>query len=179
MTGWREIIDKYYPEGTRLRDILLQHSHGVAALALEINATLKYPLDPVEVETAAMLHDIGIFLTNAPSIHCHGNLPYICHGYLGADLLRHEGIGEKYARVCERHTGTGLTREEIKENQLPLPYDRSYMPSTPLERLICYADKFYSKSGDMKRKSFDDVVKGIAAYGKSNLERFNKLIEGL
>ena len=35
-----------------------------------------------------MLHDIGIFQTDAPGIHCFGSQPYICHGRLGAELLR-------------------------------------------------------------------------------------------
>ncbi len=50
-----------------------------------------------------MLHDIGIFLTDAPGIHCHGTAPYIAHGYLGADLLRRERYSEDVARVAERH----------------------------------------------------------------------------
>ena len=35
-----------------------------------------------------MLHDIGIFRCNAPDIDCHGDAGYICHGYLGAELMR-------------------------------------------------------------------------------------------
>ena len=159
MKTWREIIDKYYPEGTALRDILLRHSHGVAELASEINSSFKQPLDPLCVETAAMLHDVGIFLTHAPSIECQGERPYICHGFLGADLLRSEGVAEEFAKVCERHTGTGLTPDEIKLNNLPLPAERCYVPESRLEKLICYADKFFSKSGDItSEKPIEKVI---------------------
>mgnify|MGYP004420939777 CR=1 FL=1 len=57
--------------------------------------------------------------------------------------MRREGFPE-IARVCERHTGTGLTDEVIKQRQLPLPAG-DYRPETLEEQLICYADKFYSK----------------------------------
>lgn len=178
-TDWRKIIDKYYPEGCELRDILLLHSHGVASFALELNAQLPRPLDTLEVETAAMLHDIGIFKTYAPSIKCDGDMPYICHGYLGADLLREEDTEAKYALVCERHTGAGLTPEDIDKHRIPLPAGRCYVPITPLEKLICYADKFYSKSGDMKRKPLEEVEKSIARFGEDNLLRFRKLRDDL
>lgn len=125
------------------------------------------------VEEAAMLHDIGIFLTDAPGIHCHGTAPYIAHGYLGADLLRKEHFSEATARVAERHTGSGITPADITDQHLPLPADRSYMPESLLERLICYADKFYSKSGDIhKEKSLEKVISSMAKHGADTLERF-------
>ena len=68
-----------------------------------------------------MLHDIGIFRCNAPDIDCHGEAEYICHGYLGAELMRAEGY-PRHARVCERHTGTGITLAMIEERNLPLPH---------------------------------------------------------
>lgn len=174
-----DIIDRYYPVGTKLRDIFLSHSRDVATLALEINARLPEPLNEQEVETAAMLHDIGIFLCNAPSIECRGNAPYIAHGYLGADLLRREGWEEKYARVCERHTGVGLSAEEINARNLPLPHDRTYEPVTTLEKLVCYADKFYSKSGDGKRKTRSEVIDSLARFGSSNVEKFLSMEKSL
>lgn len=172
---WQIIIDKYYPEGTPLRDKYLKHSRDVADLALELNGKSVYKLESGEVEAAAMLHDIGICLTYAPSIGCHGSEPYIRHGILGAALLRREGVDEKYARVCERHTGTGLTHKEIKEKGLPLPNDRVYYPRSRLERLVCYADKFYSKSGSGERKTREQLEDEMIRYGTESLERFRKL----
>ena len=61
-----------------------------------------------------MLHDIGIFLTHAPQIGCHGDKPYICHGYLGRELLEKEGF-PRHAIVCETHVGVGLTIADIEK----------------------------------------------------------------
>lgn len=182
MTDYRKIIDRYYPEGSPLRDIYLKHCRQVADLALSlVNAMppekkAQYP-DNLTIETAAMLHDIGIFLTDAPGIECHGKEHYIRHGILGADLLRREGADECYALVAERHTGTGLTREEIIADDLPLPLDRDLLPHSPLERLICYADKFYSKSGDMERKPLGKVMVSMARFGPESFGRFKALAE--
>lgn len=174
LPDWQGIIDRFYPAGTRLRDIFMTHSRSVADLALELAKVNNLPLDPDLIEAAAMLHDIGIFLTHAPSIACTGSEPYIRHGILGAALLREAGAGEMMARVAELHTGSGLTSAEITQQKLPLPA-RDYLPSSLLEKLICYADKFYSKSGDMKRKNFDRVRGALAAKNSSAAERFDSL----
>lgn len=176
MADYNHIIDKYYPVDSPLRDIYLRHCRQVANLALRISHEKGLPLTDEEVETGAMLHDIGIFLTDAPSIECHGSEPYIRHGILGAELLRKEGFAEEYARVAERHTGSGLSAQEIEEQHLPLPL-RDMLPETVLERLICYADKFYSKSGDMREKPVEKVINSMARFGDSSLQRFLKLKE--
>lgn len=171
---YRKIIEKYYPAGSRLRDIYLRHCRSVAGLALEIAGRKKLPLDPAVVEAAAMLHDIGIFATDAPSIECRGTEPYIRHGVIGAGLLRAEGAGEEYAVVAERHTGAGLTADDVRRGGLPLEA-RDYLPLTLLERLICYADKFYSKSGDMERKPLEKVRRQMARFSEDTLRRFDAL----
>jgi uncharacterized protein len=78
---------------------------------------------------------------------------------------------EPFARICERHTGSGLTADEIRSGSLPLPV-RDYLPETPEEKIICLADKFYSKSGDMKEKSFEKVLRSQEKFGKGPAERF-------
>lgn len=175
MYDHQRIIDKYYPEGSPLRDIYLRHCRQVADKAMQIASDLSLPLDNDIIESAAMLHDIGICMCDAPSIECHGSEHYIRHGMLGADLLRREGAPEEYARVAERHTGAGLTREEIIADDMPLPLDRCFMPLTLLERLICYADKFYSKSGDMAEKPLPKVMISMARFGPETFARFNEL----
>lgn len=175
MFDYREIIDKYYPAETPLRDIYIRHCHSVAEKALDIARAKALTLDHADIETAAMLHDIGIVMTDAPGIHCHGTKPYLSHGAIGADLLRSENAPEKFARVAERHTGSGLTPADIERLGSILPGDRSYMPATLLERLICYADKFYSKNGDMKEKTPERVRASLAKFGPEALSRFEKL----
>ena len=112
------IINKYYPEDNELKHILLAHSRSVADKALWIAG--KHPelnLDKQFLEEAAMLHDIGIFMTDADGICCFGSYSYICHGYLGADLMRKEGF-PRHALVCERHTGAGISLQSIIDQQL-------------------------------------------------------------
>ncbi|MDE6367752.1 MAG: HDIG domain-containing protein [Muribaculaceae bacterium] len=170
----QSIIDKYYPEGTRLRDIYLRHCRSVADLAMHINDARGLGLDPDIVESAAMLHDIGIFLTDADGIDCHGTEPYIRHGILGAELLRKEGMPEEIARIAERHTGAGITVSDIDEMKLPLPR-RDYMPETLLERLVCYADKFYSKTRLDSAKDLERVRVSMLRHSLSTLDRFDAL----
>lgn len=171
---YQKIIDKYYPAGSPLRDIYMRHCRQVADLALDINKEKKLGLATATVEAAAMLHDIGIFMTDAGGIECYGTEPYIKHGVLGAALLRGENVPEEIARVAERHTGAGLTAGDIEKNGLPIPAG-DYMPETLLERLVCYADKFYSKSGDMKRKSLERVRTSMAKWGPETAARFEQL----
>lgn len=175
MFDYHTTINKYYPAETPLRDIYIRHCRSVADKALKIAQTKELPLDQADVETAAMLHDIGIVMTDAPGIHCHGTKPYLSHGAIGADLLRSENAPEKFARVAERHTGTGLLPDDIARLGGILPADRSYMPESLLERLICYADKFYSKNGDMKEKTLERVRASLAKFGQDALSRFEKL----
>ena len=68
-----DIIKKYYPESSDAYRILVTHSRSVADKALAL-ARLhpEMNLDLTFIEEAAMLHDIGIFLCNAPDIDCHG-----------------------------------------------------------------------------------------------------------
>ena len=167
-----EIIDKFYPQETEQRHILLIHSLSVAQKALKIvDAHPNLPINRSFVREAALLHDIGIFLTDAPTIQCFGERPYIAHGYLGADLLRKEGF-ERHALVCERHTGAGLTLEEIIERQLPVPH-REMVPVTLEEQIICFADKFFSKTHLDEEKTVEKARKSIAKYGEEGLNRFD------
>lgn len=169
----QRIIDKYYPSGL-LRDILITHSELVARKALECIDRLGLEVDRDFVAEAALLHDIGIFRCDASGIECHGTLPYICHGVEGSRILTEEGM-PRHALVCERHTGAGLTIEDIKCQNLPLPL-RDMTPQTIEEKLICYADKFFSKSGDIRaEKPIEKVIRSMQRHGEETLNRFMEL----
>lgn len=146
----------------------------VAEKALKIAEKVKHLYPDMEfIREAAMLHDVGIFLTDEPEIGCYGINPYICHGYLGRELLEKEGY-PVHALVCERHIGVGLTKEEIEEKNLPLP-KRDMIPLSLEEQIICFADKFFSKSDILtKEKSLETVRKGIAKYGNEKLKKFDE-----
>ena len=160
---YQAIIDKYYPEENELRRILMIHSRSVADKALAIaEAHPELPIDKQFVEEAAMLHDIGIFRTNAPSIYCFGAEPYICHGTIGAQLMREEGFPQ-HALVCERHTGSGLSLLEIERQNLPVPH-HDMLPLSLEEKLICYADKFFSKTHLEREKTVEQARNSLLKF---------------
>ena len=167
-----EIIQKYYPADSDVYKILVKHSRSVADKAISIGRTHpELNLDLQFVEEAAMLHDLGAFLCHAPDIDCHGEAAYICHGYLGAALLREEGY-PRHALVCERHTGTGITLEMIEQQNLPIPR-RDMRPQSMEEQLICFADKFYSKTKLDMEKPVENIRKSMAKYGEASILQFD------
>ena len=167
---YQAIIDKYYPEDNQLRYILMTHSTLVTKRAVRIcDLHPELSLDRQFVIEAAMLHDIGIFKCNAPGIYCFGSEPYLIHGRIGAELLRAEGF-PKHARVCERHTGAGITKEEIIKLNLPLPHE-DFLPET-------MADKFYSKTHPEVEKTIEQAERSLKRFGEDGVERF-KLWEKL
>ena len=167
-----DFINKYYPEENELKHSLLTHSRSVADKALWIaDNHPELALDRAFLYEAAMLHDIGIFLTDADGIHCKGTAPYICHGYLGADLMRSEGY-PRHALVCERHTGAGLALDQIISQQLPVPH-REMVPVSMEAQVICFADKFYSKTHLDREKSVEKARKSLERYGTDGVRRFD------
>lgn len=165
------VIERYYPADDELRRLLLLHSRQVADRCLEIaKRHRELPVDVQFLEEAAMLHDIGIRECNAPSICCRGIEPYIRHGLIGGEMLRREGL-PRHARVCERHTGTGLTRQQIERQQLPLPAE-DFVPETLEEQIVCYADKFYSKSSPDRVRTVLEAAKSLEKFGHEGVDKF-------
>lgn len=168
-----DLINKYYPEENALRHILLTHSTKVAEKAVSIGKNHpELGLDLDFLYEASMLHDIGIFLTNAPGIHCFGIEPYICHGTLGAALVREAGY-PRHALVCERHTGAGLSLAEIERQQLPVPH-RDLLPVSLEEQVVCFADKFFSKTRLEHEKTVEEARRSLLKFSDDGLLRFDK-----
>jgi uncharacterized protein len=168
-----ELLHKYLDASPGLVDLVYEHSLLVADKALSI--AMKHPELKVNLEflyAAALLHDIGVGVTNAPKIHCYGKLPYICHGYKGREILDCEGL-PAHGLVCERHTGTGLSLQEIIARDLPLPH-RDMMPVSLEEQIICFSDLFYSKSKPSFRPTVRDVRASLQKRGIEGVQRFDE-----
>lgn len=169
-----EIISRHYDTDTPLYRVLMNHSRQVADKALTIARGLDH-LNPdlAFIETAAMLHDIGIVQTNSPAIGCHGEHPYICHGYLGREMLDKEGLDPAFGLVAERHTGAGITLDNILSQGLPLP-KREMVPVTLEEKIICCADKFFSKSPAYQDRVMtpDTIAMELAKIDPGHADRF-------
>lgn len=169
-----EILAHHIDPSTPLFELVLTHSGAVARKALQCLHERGIKADEKFVYEAALLHDIGVVRTNAPGIHCHGELPYIAHGIAGREILEAEGL-PRHALVCERHTGAGLTVDDIERQSLPLPH-RDMTPRSVEERVICYADKFFSKSAEPeKEKPIDEVIESMRRHGQGTLDRFMDL----
>lgn len=192
-----DIIYHFYPHDTALRRLLILHSEKVRDKAFAILEAARQnnpspellSIDEQLVNDGALLHDLGIGRTYGPGIHCEGNEPYICHGIIGARMLRELIEGnrcsefsveparlEQIARICERHTGAGLTVRDIVEQNLPIIPPRDLVPETLEEKLVCLADKFYSKSGDpSKEKDLERVKRSMMKFGADSTARFEEL----
>lgn len=166
-----EIIQKYYACHPKAWQILLVHCRQVTMRTMKVARNLQRTetIDLQFVAEAAMLHDIGMIRTNTPELDCYGTGSYLQHGIAGRAILDAEGF-PRHALVCERHIGIGLTADEIRTQNLPLP-QRDMLPTTLEEQIICYADLFYSKNKNKlgKEKSADDVRNSLLKFGAEKL----------
>ena len=194
MIDYQGIIDYYYPEAKvpELRHILLKHSEAVARKAVEIvDAHPEFGADRDFVFAAAMLHDIGIIRCDAPGIFCYGSEPYLKHGVIGATLVQGFTVhssqftvhssssvatpitgeqarstvnvpvdyAKRIGRACARHTGTGLPGLE---------------PETWEEKIICYADKFFSKTKLDREKTYEEARQSLMKFGEEGVRKFEE-----
>lgn len=154
-------------------DIVFYHGTQVAVKALKAASKVSSQQPDLQfIYEASMLHDIGILKTYAPEIDCFGKAHYIEHGVLGSDIFMERGL-PKFARVCATHIGTGLTRKDIRSASLPIP-EKDYLPETLEERIICWADKFYSKNPDrlFEEKTVDHIIQSLEKHHSSKVELF-------
>jgi uncharacterized protein len=174
------VLSRHYHPSSRAFEVLVTHSVLVTRKAQEIALAYLERVPDAEIDLeflveASMLHDIGIVRCDAPEIGCNGDEPYIRHGVLGREILEAEGL-MAHALTCERHTGAGITADEVREQSLPIP-ERDYLPETIEEKIICVADKFYSKNPTKlwHEKSLRKIARGLSRYGADVALRWKEL----
>jgi len=175
-----EILARHYDPKSELYCCLVVHSVLVARRARQIAEDYleRYPASSIDMEfltEGALLHDLGIGRCAMPNLPSEGAEPYVRHGLLGKEVLEAEGF-PRHALVCERHTGAGITKEEVLAGGLPLP-PRDYLPVTLEEKIICVADKYFSKTPSKlwKKEKNEKVEKSLGKYGPAVLERWLRL----
>ena len=167
----------------RCLEILTEHSRCVWRKAEALARGCRYAVagDYEFLREASLLHDYGMVGVDVLCFFCFGTAPYLCHGVLGARHLREvDGVRyARHARVCEVHIGTGLTSEDVVRGGLPLEV-RDYLPETLEEKLITYADNFFSKNPASlcEEKPWARVCESIGRHGEGALERL-KVLRGL
>ncbi len=166
-----KILFEHYSPDSPLTRTLLRHSEQVRDKALDAAGKVAH-LNPDRafIAEAAMLHDIGIYRTAAAALGCRGGAPYIRHGIIGRRILEEHGLG-RHALVCERHVGVGISRREIRDRNLPLP-PRDMLPVSLEEIIICYADKFFSKSNGGVPHEPEQIVAQLQPFGRRQVDRF-------
>lgn len=169
------IINRYLEPGSLAYRIYVIHVTLVTNKALEIGRRLK--LDPEQlqfIEEAGMLHDIGVSRVLSPKMGLEGDKPYICHGYLGREILEAEGL-VRHGLVADRHTGVGISLEEVRARQLPLP-ERSYEPVSLEEKIISYADLFFSKRPERLwlEETPEEIEAELGQHGENQVKIFRE-----
>ncbi|MBW2966689.1 HD domain-containing protein [Candidatus Woesearchaeota archaeon] len=164
-----ELLKKYALDEERFKKVL-EHSRAVQRVALRIAEDIVANGHHVDIKfliCACLLHDIGRF-------KCPPGKSTIKHGIYGAEILRKEGLDERYALVCERHLGSGIDKKDIEEQKLDLPL-KDYMPESIEEKIICYADSliFGTKEGTIE-EVIDRYRKEV---GEKLVEKTKKLHE--
>ncbi len=174
-----DILAEYYKPGSKAFDILVAHGEQVAHKAFAAAKRASHLKPDLEfIENAAMLHDIGILETDSPGLGCNGRHPYICHGTLGRKMLEKIGVPD-YGPICERHIGVGISAEDVRRHNLPLP-KRDMLPLSIEEQILCYADKFFSKTSSGRigeEKSVEKIIDGLKRYGPEKVKRFQSWVE--
>ena len=171
--NYYKIIHKYIPPESSTYPIYMTHVTLVTKKALDIARKLGLSEKQLKfIEEAGMLHDIGIVKIKDDEIFCAGDLPYIAHGVEGRKILEDEGL-KKHALVCERHTGVGIFKDEIIENNLPLP-ERDMLAVSLEEEIISYADLFFSKNPKKLwyERTPDEARATIEKFGQKHIDIF-------
>lgn len=168
-----KLHEKYAPNTDALESVL-GHCQIVRHISLEI-VDSYYLVNRELVEAGALLHDIGVY-----KLYYDGMIDeshYITHGLLGYELLKEEGFDEELCRFALLHTGVGITKEDINEQNLPLP-PRDYIAETDEEKIVMYADKFHSKTNPPIFNSAAWYTEYLRSkFGEDKAQKFRAFIE--
>ncbi len=133
-----------YAPSEKVFTLVFTHCQIIAGIAEQLLQARPVTVSVDLVKAGALLHDIGAYkFIDENGIFDKSN--YLRHGIEGYKMLKEEGLPEELCRIAERHTGVGITQEDIIRQKLTLPL-KDYVAETTEEKLIMYADKFHSKT---------------------------------
>jgi uncharacterized protein len=149
------------------------HTHSELVCRIAEQFFTGFDVDTDLVRAGALLHDIGVYRLYTPD-GVLDTAGYIRHGVLGHELLHSLGFPDELSRFCSRHTGVGITRDDVRRRSLPIPVD-DYVPATPEEELVLYADKFHSKRTPPVFVSGDSYAEAVGRWGAEKVVAFGRL----
>ncbi len=168
----RALHERYAPTREAF-DLVHTHCEIVCAVAEQLLDRSGPALDRALVRAGCLLHDIGVYrLYDSSGRLDHAR--YVSHGVLGHEILAGEGLPEALCRFCSHHTGVGLTRQDIRDQGLPVP-EGDYVAESAEEELVMYADKFHSKRNPPVFFSADSYAASVARFGEDKVTRFKEL----
>lgn len=162
--------EKYAPTNEAFESVY-SHCRIVWRIAEQL---LTVGMDAELVRAGCLLHDVGVYRLYQDGNLDHAN--YVRHGVLGHAMLAAEGLPERICRFCSRHTGVGITRDEVRQRGLPLPV-ADYLAESAEERLVMYADKFHTKTDPPKFLTADAYAVFLSRFGEDKVAMFEQMRE--
>ncbi|HZX08397.1 HDIG domain-containing metalloprotein [Kribbella sp.] len=159
-------LHREYAPSREAFEVVYEHCQLVSSVASQFFDGLD--LDTDLVRAGALLHDIGVYRLESSA--------YVRHGVLGHELLASLGFPLEICRFCSCHTGVGISRDDVLRQGLPIPVG-DYLPRTPEEELVMYADKFHSKRTPPVFLSVDTYAAEVGRFGADKVRRFEELRE--
>jgi len=114
---------------------IVSHCIAVSAKALSFAERATVTIDRELVRQGGLFHDIGRSRT-------HG----IEHAVVGVEIAKRLGFSDQLVLIIERHIGAGITAAEAARLGLPR---KDYVPLTPEEKIVSYADNLMSGAREM------------------------------
>lgn len=120
---------------------VIAHCLAVSKTAVSFAERVSVPVDLDLVRLGGLFHDIGRARTQG-----------IGHAIAGVEIGMSMGFPAPLLNVIERHIGAGITASEARRVGLP---EKDYLPVTPEEKIVSYADNLTKGSSPM---SIEDAV---------------------
>ncbi len=139
---------------------VVAHCQKVSAMAVSIARRVRRPVDGELVRRGALLHDIGRSRTHD-----------IAHALAGVEIGRSLGFSEQLLLIIERHIGAGITASEALRLGLP---EKDYLPLTPEEKIVSYADNLISGVREMPYYEALDRFKRILGFDHEGVDLFKR-----
>lgn len=174
--GQIEALHRRYAPSDAGFDLVFTHCKIVSEIAEQCIAKKQLAVDVELVKVGCLLHDIGVYELLDKDGKEREDIHYITHGIRGEAILRKEGFPEVIWRFGSHHTGVGLTKQDIMNQNLPLPL-QDYEAETIEEELVMYADKFHSKDVPPCFNTFEYYKQSVAKFGQDKSEKFTQLAD--
>ncbi|GAA4637751.1 HD domain-containing protein [Actinoallomurus vinaceus] len=170
----RALHERYAPTPAAF-DLVHTHCEIVCGIAERLLTDGGLDVDADLVRVGALLHDIGVYRLYDGDGRID-EAGYIRHGILGYELLKDEGFPDVLCRFCSCHTGVGITRDDVRSQELPLPV-ADYVAVTLEEELVMYADKFHSKTDPPTFVTAGSYAARVRRFGADKVARFRSMCE--